>query len=56
MNAIKEGERIQSSFFRQIEPNHKKEDVFTLMNEEEETETRIPTKIREIDSKCYREL
>ena len=56
MNAIKEGERIQSGFFRQMKTNRKEEEIFALMNEEEGAETRIPAEIREIASKFYREL
>ena len=56
MNAIKEGERIQPSFFIQMKTNHKKEEIFALMNKEEGTETRIPADIREIASKFYREI
>ena len=43
MKAIKEGERIQPSFFKQMKTNHTKEEIFALKEDNEDnTETREP--------------
>ena len=45
MTNIKKDERIKASIFHMMKTNHRKEEIFTLINDEElGTETRISRK------------
>ena len=57
MTNIKKDERIKASIFHMMKTNHRKEEIFTLINDEElGTETRISRKIRSVATRFYKYL
>ena len=57
MEHPKYGERITPSFFQQMKPGHKKEEIFALLHADAQaTETRVPEDIWGIASDFYQEL
>ena len=52
LQAIKEGERIKPSFFQKMKTNHKKEEIYALIDENDTgKETRVPEEIKKIATK-----